>query len=72
MGEQLSKDDVKEALKEAHKEWLDDKFAAFGRWTFWALVAMLFGALIHFVVWLKNPGFPNAESVFKNRIESIK
>lgn len=51
----LSKDDVKEALKQAHKEWLDDHFAAFGRWTFMAFAGLLFAAFIQVLVWLRSP-----------------
>ena len=51
----LSKKDVKEALKEAHKEWLDAHFAAFGRWTMMALMGMFFAAFIQFLVWIRTP-----------------
>jgi hypothetical protein len=52
---QLSKDDVKEALKQAHKEWLDDHFAAVGRWTLMAFAGLLFAAFIQLMVWLRSP-----------------
>jgi len=54
-GERLSKEDVKEALKEAHKEWLDEHFASFGRWTMMAFSGLVFAAFIQFLVWLRNP-----------------
>lgn len=40
----------KETVKEALKEWLDDKFAAFGRWSFAAAAAAAFAALMYFVL----------------------
>jgi hypothetical protein len=55
MSENLSKEDVKRVLKEVHKEWLDDHFAAFGRWTFLAIAGMAFVAFIQFLVWLRSP-----------------
>lgn len=55
MSHHLSKEDVKKALKEAHKEWLDDHFAAFGRWTLLAIMGMAFAAFIQFLVWLRSP-----------------
>lgn len=30
---------LKEAFKEASKEWLDDKYAAFGKWFIWSFLA---------------------------------
>lgn len=44
------KDDQKEAMKQAIKEWLDERFNQFGRWTFNALAAAFFAALIYFVL----------------------
>lgn len=43
-------DDVKEALKEALHEWLDQKFMQFGKWSFWGLMALSFGALIYVIL----------------------
>lgn len=39
---------MKQALKEGLREWLDDQFAEFGKWTMRAAVA----ALLAGVVWL--------------------
>lgn len=33
----------KEAVKEAIKEWLDQQFAAFGRWSFYSICSMALG-----------------------------
>lgn len=40
------KDLMKEAIKEGLREWLDEKYAAFGRWTFRGLMALTFSALV--------------------------
>ena len=39
---------MKDALKEGLREWLDDQFAEFGKWTLRAAIA----ALLAGVVWL--------------------
>lgn len=35
----MNSDETKEALKEALHEWLDEKYAAFGRWSLHGLLA---------------------------------
>lgn len=40
----------KEVIKEAFKEWLDEKYAEFGRWALKSVAALLFGAIIVFLV----------------------
>ena len=44
---QLDKDTQKEALKEALHEWLDEKFAAFGKWTLAGLMSATFTGLAY-------------------------
>jgi hypothetical protein len=43
----MSDIEAKEALKEALKEWMDDKFASFGKWTAGALAAMALTAIVY-------------------------
>jgi len=43
----LDKDDIKEALKEAIREWLDEKYAAFGKWSFHGLGAMVLCGIVY-------------------------
>lgn len=46
----------KKIIKEAIKEWLDEKAADFGKWTLKYLGTLVFGALIYFLVshgWIK-------------------
>jgi hypothetical protein len=45
---EMWKRNLKAAMKEAIKEWLDDQFATFGKWSIGALLAILLGA----AVWL--------------------
>lgn len=40
--------DVKAAFKEGLKEWLDEKFADFGKWSLGGLAAMALAALTYF------------------------
>lgn len=37
----------KQAVKEALKEWLNDQFAAFGKWTFTGLMAAALAGLVY-------------------------
>lgn len=46
----MSDQDTKDALKEALKEWLDDRFAEVGRWTFRGVLVAVLGALTYFVL----------------------
>lgn len=43
-------DQIKAALKEALKEWLDEKFAAFGRYSVYSLAAAGLASLIYFIL----------------------
>ena len=43
----MSKEEQKEAMKEAMAEWLDDKFALFGKWTAGGLLAAAFFGLVY-------------------------
>lgn len=42
--------EIKAALKAALKEWLDDKFAEFGRWSMGAFFAALLAAVVAFIL----------------------
>jgi hypothetical protein len=46
----LNKDETKAAFKEAMKEWMDDKFREFGKWSFFTFMAALFSALVYFML----------------------
>lgn len=48
-------DDVKDALKEALHEWLDDKFAQFGRWSLLGIGAAALFAMAYLI--LKSQGW---------------
>lgn len=37
----------KQAVKEALREWLNDQFASFGRWSFYGLFAAAFVGLVY-------------------------
>lgn len=37
----------KQAVKEALREWLNDQFAAFGRWSFYGILAAAFAGLVY-------------------------
>lgn len=43
-------DKIKAALKEALKEWLDEKFTAFGKYSFYSLAASGLAALVYFIL----------------------
>jgi hypothetical protein len=44
------KEEQKEIVKEAFKEWLDEKASEFGKWTFKFLATAAFGALLYYLV----------------------
>jgi hypothetical protein len=46
----MDKDEMKRATKEALKEWLDEKYSQFGKWSFGAIVAAVFAALTYFIL----------------------
>jgi hypothetical protein len=41
---------TKEVVKEALKEWLDEKFALVGKWTVQGIVAAALAALVYFIL----------------------
>jgi len=43
----IDPDIQKEAVKEGIKEWLNDQFATFGKWSFMALMSAAFAGLIY-------------------------
>ena len=43
----LDKNETKEAVKEALKEWLDTKYTAFGRWSLHGLLAMMLVVIVY-------------------------
>lgn len=47
----MSKNEHKEAVKEALKEWLDEKFIELGKWSFGALFALILATMIYFILW---------------------
>jgi hypothetical protein len=47
-------DQQKRIIKEALKEWLDEKFAAFGKWSFFSLAAAGLAALVFFILWVNG------------------
>lgn len=45
----MNEEALKEAFKEALKEWMDEKFATFGKWTLTSLGLMIFCAAIYLI-----------------------
>ena len=37
---------MKEVVKETLREWLDEKFTQFGKWSFYGLVAMFLAGIV--------------------------
>lgn len=46
----LTQSEMKAALKSAIKEWLDERFAEFGRWSLGAVLAAALAALITLIL----------------------
>ena len=54
---ELDRDQQKAIVKEAIREWLDEKYSAFGKWTFHGLLAAALCALVYFLSthgWIKS------------------
>lgn len=49
MSEQEQQEQIKQALKEAYKEVLEEKYAQVGRWTIGGIVLAALGLLLYFV-----------------------
>ena len=47
----MAEDQLKEAMKEALKEWLDEKFIAFGKWSFGTIGALFVVAIVYFILY---------------------
>jgi hypothetical protein len=47
MPNNLDPETQKRLMKEAMKEWLDEQFAAFGRWAFLGLMALAFTGVVY-------------------------
>ena len=47
----LNRNEMKEAMQEALKEWLDSKFIQFGKWSMAALAAIVVASLTYLVLW---------------------
>lgn len=45
----MKKIDMKEAVKEALKEWVEEKFMQFGKWSIKGIASLAFVALIYFI-----------------------
>ena len=52
---ELDPTEHKEIVKEALKEWLNEQFAAFGKWSFMGLLSLAFAAFTY--LWLAEHGF---------------
>lgn len=50
-GARMNEDQVREAVKKALKEWLDEKFVEVGKWTVGGLVVALLGAAVTIILW---------------------
>lgn len=47
----FTREERKEIVKEALKEWLDEKMSAFGRWSLMTLGALFIAGIGYFVLW---------------------
>lgn len=43
-------EDKKRIIKEALKEWMDERYAEFGRWAFVSIMAFIFAGLVYFAL----------------------
>ena len=50
MSDGLNKDEVKEALKSAIKEWMNERFSEFGKWSLGGIMAGALGLLAYLIL----------------------
>lgn len=46
----MSEEELKRVTKEALKEWLDEKFMSFGKWSIGAIAAAGLAAFVYFIL----------------------
>lgn len=46
----MAEQEMKGILKEALKEWLDEKFSTFGKWSLATISALILGAITIFIL----------------------
>jgi hypothetical protein len=46
----MTEKEIKDVMKSAITEWMDDKFLAFGKWTAIGVAAMALAALTYFIL----------------------
>ena len=46
----MNAEEMKTAVKEGLKEWLDEKFTALGKWSVGSLAALGLAALVYFIL----------------------
>lgn len=46
--------EMKKATKEAIKEWLDQQFALFGKWSLAAIASLALAGLVYFILWVNG------------------
>jgi hypothetical protein len=49
-GNDLDREEQKALIKEAFREWLDEKYAEFGKWTFNKIMGLCFVAVVSLLV----------------------
>ncbi len=42
--------EMRDSMKQAIKEWLDEKFSQFGKWSLGAIAALTLAALLYFIL----------------------
>lgn len=47
----MDKEEQKAVLKEALREWMDEKFASLGKWTLGTLASLTLAAIVYFILW---------------------
>lgn len=45
---------IKDAFKEAAKEWLEIQFATFGRWSFYGAASAALVGILYFILWING------------------
>jgi hypothetical protein len=50
----MTKEEMKLVMKESLKEWMDEKFITFGKWSLASFAAACIAGVVYFILWING------------------